>query len=197
MSKLMFKVSSNTQTLIKRYANSLGLSNQTVIRFLLVEQLNCYKNNAGQFEKEYRNCKPREACGTTTDYGEDKPPIEYRVKVNENIYNYVLSLEEKYNHERNTVINNLLHISLNKKLSNFDSEYATALQSLATQTKQYAIPLSNAFILRLQEISDITGIKINKLMSLMIGDYLIEHYTDYNSDLYIEPKTKKKYFGVW
>ena len=61
---------------------------------------------------------------------------------------------------------------------------------------QYAIPLSSEFTLRLEDISKSTGIKINQLISLIIGNYLIEHFTDYDNNIY-QSEDGDLHYSVW
>ena len=197
MYKLNYKISLNSYTRLNRYATSLNLPIQTVMRYILTKQIHCYMYTPELFNKNYLNCKPKDTYGTTDDYGAEKLPKSYSMEVTKYIYNYVQSIKRQYNNKTNVVINNLLHIGINDILSNFDIKFATPHKLLTANTKQYSIPLSAEFTGHLQNISCITGIKINQLISLIVGDYLIEHYTDYDNNIYMNPETGNYRYDVW
>lgn len=197
MNKIDFKLSSNTYTYVNRYAKSLNLPIQTIIKFLLVESLHQFEFSTEDFMEKYRQCKPKELFGTKDIYGNDKPPHPYTIEFSEYIYDGIVGIKKQTNDKTEIIVNNLLHLRIKEKMYNFDSEFATLYKELAPNTKQYSIPLSSQFTTRLQTISEITGIKVNQLMSLIIGNYLIEHYTDYDNGVYMNPETGKYYHGIW
>ena len=182
--KITFKLSSSFDTKISRYAKYHNLSKQTVIRFLLIEQLLRYKLNPDSFNSDYNKCIHRDSEGTFDDYGKKKFPKKYSLEVSEYIHDNVNKLKKSYGDKSNTVINNLLHIGINKKFADFDNNFSTEFKNIIPNTKQYSIPLSYVFKDSLEKIAQISGIKVNKLMSLIIGNYLIEHFTDYDDNIY-------------
>lgn len=196
MYKINFKLSLSSYTKINRYAKYLNLPIQTVIRFLLVEQLHYYEYNEEYFDLNYKQCKPKETFGTIDAYGKEKTPKKYSMEVSEYIYDYVQKVKKKYNNKTNTVINNVLHMAVREKFLNYSYDIATAYCKLAPNTKQYAVPLSTEFTLRLEDISRITGIKINQLISLIIGNYLIEHFTDYDNNIY-QTESGEQHYSIW
>lgn len=209
MYKLNFTISLNSFTNLNRYAKSLNLPVTTIIRFILVEQIHYHNLEPKDFECDFDKCQPRETSGTIDSYGKEKKPKTYSLIITEYIYDNISYIKrkfkEKYEKEgkdedkvtTNTVINNLLHIGIQKKLEDFDPYYSTEYHALCSNTKQYSVPMSSAFTNRLQDISTITGIKINQLISLIIGNYLIEHFSEYDNNIYINPETSKEYRGIW
>ena len=123
------------------------------------------------------------------------------LEVSEYIYENVQKIKTEYNDKTNSVINNLLHMGIREKFNNYSFDIATEYKDinpkeLKHNTKQYAIPLSYEFTLRLEDISEITGIKVNQLISLIIGNYLIEHFTDYDNNIY-QSESGHSYYSVW
>lgn len=196
MYKLNFTISLNTFTKLNRYASSLNLPIQTVVRFILTEQLHSFEYNKQTFKSNYENCKFKQTRGTSDAYGKEKKPKKYSMQVTEYIYDGIYKIKEIYNTKTNIVINNLLHIGIADKLASFDIQYSSEYNDILPNTKQYAIPLSKQFTYRLEDISKITGIKTNQLISLIIGNYLIEHFSDYDDNIYISD-TGKSYTGIW
>lgn len=196
MYKINFKLSLSSYTKINRYATYLNLPIQTVIRFLLIEQLHYYEYNLEYFDLNYKKCKPKDTFGTIDAYGNEKYPKKYSMEVSAYIYENVQRLKKEYENKTNFVINNLLHMAIREKFEDYNSDIATAYNNINSNTKQYAIPLSSEFTFRLEEISDITGIKVNQLISLIIGNYLIEHFTDYDNDFY-QTESGKSHYSVW
>lgn len=196
MYKINFKLSLSSYTKINRYATYLNLPIQTVIRFLLIEQLHYYEYNPKYFDLNYKKCKPKDTFGTIDDYGNKKYPKKYSMEVSEYIYENVQRLKKEYENKTNFVINNLLHMAIREKFEDYNSDIATAYNNINPNTKQYAIPLSSEFTFRLEDISDITGIKVNQLISLIIGNYLIEHFTDYDNNFY-QTESGKSHYSVW
>ncbi len=197
MYKLNFKISLNCYTDLNRYATSLNLPIQTIIRHILSEQLLCYKNKPDEFKRNFINCKPKRTEGTIDAYGKQKLPKSYSIEVSEYIYTNIQEIKSEYKTKTNTVVNNILHIGIKDILKNFDIKMSTHHNDLVGITKQYAIPLSNEFTERLQDIAEIKGIKINHLMSLIIGDFLIDNYTDYDDGIYMNSETGEYNHGVW
>jgi predicted DNA-binding protein len=144
----------------------------------------------------YKKCKPKDTFGTIDAYGNEKLPKKYSMEVSEYIYENVQSLKTKYNDKTNSVINNLLHMGIGEKFENYSFDIATAYNNITPNTKQYAIPLSSEFTFRLEDISKITGIKVNQLISLIVGNYLIEHFTDYDNNIY-QTKSGQLHHSVW
>ncbi|KAB1434309.1 hypothetical protein [Candidatus Galacturonibacter soehngenii] len=196
MYKLNFKISLNTSTNLNRYASSLNLPIQTIIRFLLTEQLHSFEFDKPRFKDNYENCKFKDTFGTSDYYGKVKKPKQYSMKVSEYIYNGVCDIKKIYETKTNIVVNNLIHIGIAEKLASFDIEYATQYNDILPNTKQYAIPLSEQFTNCLQSISNLTGIKTNQLISLIIGNYLIEHFSEYDDNIYVS-STGKITTGIW
>lgn len=196
MYKINFKLSLTSFTKINRYAKYLNLPIQTVIRFLLIEQLHHYEYNLKLFDLNYKKCKPQDTFGTINAYGKEKQPKKYSMEVSEYIYEHVQELKIKYKDKTNSVINNLLHMGIREKFEDYNSNFATAYDDIDPNTKQYAIPLSSEFTCRLEDISKITGIKVNQLMSLIIGNYLIEHFTDYDNTIY-ESESGQQHHSIW
>ena len=196
MYKLNFTISLNTFTKLNRYAASLNLSIQTIARFLLTEQLHLFEFHKQDFKTKYENCKFKETYGTLNSYGKEKKLKRYSMEVTEYIYSGIYKIKDTYDTKTNIVINNLLHIGIMDKLYSFDIDTSTKFEDILPHTKQYAIPLSEQFTDRLQDISNITGIKINQLISLIIGNYLIEHFAEYDANTY-ESNTGKTYTGIW
>lgn len=188
MYKLNFTISLNTFTKLNRYALYLNLPIQTIIRFLLTEQLHSFELDEQRFQAKYEKCKFKDTFGTIDSYGKEKKPKRYSMEVAEYIYNGIYEIKETYETKTNIVINNLLHIGITDKLASFDMEYSSKHNDILPNTKQYAIPLSEQFTYRLQDISKITGIKTNQLISLIIGNYLIEHFLKYDDNIYT---------GIW
>lgn len=199
MYKINFKLSLTSFTKLNRYATYLNLPIQTVIRFLLIEQLHYYEYNLEHFDINYRNCKPKDTFGTIDTYGNEKQPKKYSMEVSEYIYENVQRIRTEYKDKTNTVINNLLHMGIREKFYNYSFDVATAYNEheLKPNTKQYAIPLSSKFKLCLEDISKITGIKTNQLISLIIGNYLIEHFTDYDNNIYQNEIGGQTYYSIW
>lgn len=50
-------------------------------------------------------------------------------------------------------------------------------------TKQYAIPLSRELLYRLDNLSLTTGIKKNQLISIIVGNYFLDHSDEYEWDM--------------
>ncbi len=196
MSKINFILSLSSFTGINRYAKELNLSIQTVTRFLLTEQLHCYEHTKELFNSRYKKCKYKDSKSRENDYGKEKCAKEYTMEVSEYIYEGIQNLKREYNQETNKVINNLLHMAIREKLNDFNSQYATDYYDLKPNTKQYSIPLSSEFTLRLEDISKQIGISVNKLISLIIGNYLIEHFSDYDDNYYIS-EDGKTYHSIW
>lgn len=196
MYKINFKLSLTSYTTLNRYAKYLNLPIQTVIRFLLIEQLHYFEYNQKYFDLNYRKCKPKDTFGTIDAYGNEKHPKQYSMEVSEYIYKNVQRIKTEYEDKTTFVINNLLHMGIREKFYNYEHDIATAYDELKPNTKQYSIPLSYEFTLYLKDISKVTGIKINQLISLIIGNYLIEHFTDYDNNIYISEKGKM-YYSVW
>ncbi|MEL7606060.1 MAG: hypothetical protein AAGU39_08400 [Sedimentibacter saalensis] len=196
MYKLNFTISLNTFTKLNRYALSLSLPIQTTIRFLLTEQLHSFEFDNQYFITKYKKCKFKEAIGTLDSYGKEKKPKRYSIEVTEYIYNGIYEIKKTYKTKTNIVINNLLHIGINDKLDSFNIDYSTEFNDILKNTKQYAIPLSLQFTYRLQDISKITGIKTNQLISLIIGNYLIEHFSEYDNKIYMS-NSGKIYSDIW
>ncbi|QUI21566.1 hypothetical protein HZI73_04335 [Vallitalea pronyensis] len=194
--KLNFKISLNTFTKLNRYASSLNLPIQTIVRFILTEQLHSFESDKQTFKSKYEKCKFKQTLGTLEAYGKEKKPKKYSMQVSEYIYNGIYKIKETYETKTNIVINNLLHIGINDKLDSFNINYSYKFNDILPNTKQYAIPLSQQFTYRLEDISKITGIKTNQLISLIIGNYLIEHFSDYDDNMYISD-TGKLYTGIW
>lgn len=197
MYKSNFKISSNCCTKLNQYGTLLNLPIQTIMRYIVTEQINRYIHTPELFNQKFLSCKPKEAYGTTNAYGVEKLPKSYSMEVTEYIYTYVQSIKQQYNAKTNVVVNNLLHIGINEILANFDVNYATPYKELTANTKQYSIPLSLEFTERLQAISNITVIKINQLISLIIGNFLIKHYIEYDNNIYMTEKTMECYYDVW
>lgn len=197
MYKLNFKLSSNTYTNIRRYASSLSLPLQTVMRFLLSEQIIIFNHNTEIFDEKYNHCKPKETMGTINAYGDELPPKSYSMKVSEYIYNGVVNIKNQYKDKTNIVVNNLLHIGIAEKLSNFESIFATPFTEIKPHKMKYSVPLSLPFTKRLKYISEITGIKVNQLISLIIGNYLIEHYAGYDEGVYYDSQSGKYSYGAY
>lgn len=201
MYKINFKLSLTTYTKVNRYATYLNLPIQTAIRFLLTEQLHYYEYNLEHFDLNYKKCKPKDTFGTIDAYGNEKHPKKYSMEVSEYIYKNVQRIKTEYNDKTNSVINNLLHMGIREKFDNYSFDIATEYKEinqkeLKPNTKQYAIPLSYEFTLRLEDISEITGIKVNQLISLIIGNYLIEHFTDYDNNIY-QTESGQSHYSVW
>ncbi|MCY6356611.1 hypothetical protein [Clostridium sp. ZS2-4] len=196
MYKLNFTISLNTYTNLNRYASSLNLPIQTIIRFLLTEQLHSFELDKPNFEANYKNCKFKDTFGTSDSYGKEKKPKHYSMEVAEYIYNGIYNLKQIYETKTNIIVNNLLHIGIIEKLASFDIECSSEYNDILPNTKQYSIPLSKQFTYRLQDISKITGIKTNQLISLIIGNYLIEHFSEYDDNFYVS-NTGKTYTGIW
>lgn len=196
MYKINFKLSLSSYTKINRYATYLNLPIQTVIRFLLIEQLHYYEYNLEYFDLNYKKCKPKDTFGTIDAYGNEKYPKKYSMEVSEYIYENVQRLKKIYEDKTNFIINNLLHMAIREKFEDYSSDIATAYNNIKPNTKQYAIPLSSEFTFRLEEISEITGIKVNQLISLIIGNYLIEHFTDYDNNFY-QTESGQSHYSVW
>ena len=197
MFKINFKLSLSFYTKINRYASYLSLPIQTVIRFLLIEQLHYYEYKREYFDKNYKSCKPKDTLGTLDSYGNEKKPKAYSMEVSEYIYENVKRIKNEYNDKTNFVINNLLHMGIEEKMTGYNYDIATKYEDIKEKkAKQYSIPLSSEFTCRLEDISEITGIKINQLISLIIGNYLIEHFTDYDNNVYVDDEGHEHY-GVW
>ena len=196
MYKINFKLSLTSFTPINRYASYLNLPIQTVIKFLLIEQLHYHEFKPDDFNFDYQKCKPKDTLGTIDAYGNKKSPKKYSIEVSQYIYENVQQLKIQYNDKTNYVINNLLHMGMRKKFEFYDSDFATAFNDIIPDTKQYAIPLSSVFADRLKDISEITGINVNQLISLIIGNYLIEHFTDYDNNIY-QTLSGKMFHSVW
>ena len=197
MFKINFKLSLSFYTKINRYASYLSLPIQTVIRFLLIEQLHHYEYKREYFDKNYKSCKPKDTLGTLDSYGNEKKPKAYSMEVSEYIYENVKRIKNEYNDKTNFVINNLLHMGIEEKMTGYNYDIATKYEDIKEKkAKQYSIPLSSEFTCRLEDISEITGIKINQLISLIIGNYLIEHFTDYDNNVYVDDEGHEHY-GVW
>ncbi|MBN7774403.1 hypothetical protein [Clostridium aminobutyricum] len=196
MYKLNFTLSLNTFTKLNRYASSLNLPIQTIIRFLLTEQLHSFEFDNQYFKANYEKCKFKKTFGTLDSYGKEKIPKRYSMEVAEYIYNGIHEIKKIYETKTNIVINNLLHIAITDKLASFDIACSSEHKNIFPNTKQYAIPLSEQFTYRLQDISKITGIKTNQLISLIIGNYLIEHFSEYDDNFYIS-NSGKTYTGIW
>lgn len=196
MYKINFKLSLTSFTKINRYASYHNLPIQTVIRFLLTEQLHHYECNPEYFDSNYKKCNPKDTFGTINAYGNEKQPKKYSMEVSQYIYENVQQLKVKYKDKTNFVINNLLHMGIREKFEYYDSSVATAYNDISPNTKQYAIPLSSDFTFRLEDISKITGIRVNQLMSLIIGNYLIRHFTDYDDTVY-QTDSGKLFHSVW
>lgn len=81
-------------------------------------------------------------------------------------------------------------------ICNFNPENDTNYHDLKLNTKQYSISLSSEFTLRLEDISKQIGISVNKLISLIIGNYLIEHFSDYDDNYYMS-EDRKTYHSFW
>lgn len=196
MYKINFKLSLTSYTSLNRYATYLNLPIQTVIRFLLIEQLHYFEYDLEYFESNYKKCKPKDTLGTIDAYGNEKQPKKYSMEVSEYIYEYVQRIKDKYKDKTNSVINNLLHMAIREKFEGYHSDIATAYNDINPNTKQYAIPLSSEFTERLKDISEITGIKVNHLISLIIGNYLFEHFTDYDNNFYQTP-SGQLHHSIW
>ena len=181
---------------INRYATYLNLPIQTVIRFLLNEQLHYYEYNLEYFDLNYKKCKPKDTFGTIDAYGNEKQPKKYSMEVSKYIYENVQRIKTEYKDKTNSVINNLLHMGIREKFADYSFDVATAYKELNPNTKQYAVPLSSEFTLRLEDVSKITGIKVNQLISLIIGNYLIEHFTDYDNNIY-QTESGQSHYSVW
>ena len=135
--------------------------------------------------------------GTLDSYGNEKKPKAYSMEVSEYIYENVKRIKNEYNDKTNFVINNLLHMGIEEKMTGYNYDIATKYEDIKEKkAKQYSIPLSSEFTCRLEDISEITGIKINQLISLIIGNYLIEHFTDYDNNVYVDDEGHEHY-GVW
>ena len=196
MYKINFKLSLTSYTSLNRYATYLNLPIQTVIRFLLNEQLHYYEYNLEYFDLNYKKCKPKDTFGTIDAYGNEKQPKKYSMEVSEYIYENVQRIKTEYKDKTNSVINNLLHMGIREKFADYSFDVATAYKELNPNTKQYAVPLSSEFTLRLEDVSKITGIKVNQLISLIIGNYLIEHFTDYDNNIY-QTESGQSHYSVW
>ena len=197
MFKINFKLSLSFYTKINRYASYLSLPIQTVIRFLLIEQLHYYEYNREYFDDNYKRCKSKDTLGTLDSYGNEKKPKAYSMEVSEYIHENVKEIKIEYNDKTNFVINNLLHMGIEEKMTGYNYGIATQYEDIKEKkAKQYSIPLSSEFTCRLEDISEITGIKINQLISLIIGNYLIEHFTDYDNNVYVDDEGHEHY-GVW
>lgn len=197
MYKINFKISLNTYSNINRYAAYLNLKTPTIIRFLLTEQINHFVCNPSDFQSHYKNCKPKDTLGTIDSYGKEKPPKEYSMEISEHIYRNIQNICKEYNDTTNTIVNNLLHMGIREKFKYSEKDFFTPYNDLAPNTKQYSIPLSDEFTQRLNDISEITGIKTNQLISLIIGNYLFEHFTDYDNDIYMTLDGRFHHHGVW
>ncbi len=196
MYKINFKLSLTSYTNLNRYATYLNLPIQTVIRFLLTEQLHYYEYSLEYFDLNYKKCKPKDTFGTIDAYGNEKQPKKYSMEVSEYIYENVQRIKAEYKDKTNSVINNLLHMGIREKFADYSFDVATAYKELNPNTKQYAVPLSSEFTLRLEDVSKITGIKVNQLISLIIGNYLIEHFTDYDNNIY-QTESGQSHYSVW
>lgn len=189
MGVIKFIISIDLQQHLNQYSQYLDLNSSkkilSVIRFLLAEQVNHYRNNQKDFDTKYKRCRPRpiKIEGRENAFGEIQKPIEYEIKITDYIYDNIKKIKEKYSEETTTaVVTKLLHIALNEKFSGYVSSYATNSRYVQADTKQIKIHMSNVFSNRLQAIAEITGIKKNDLISLIIGNYIIENYKEYTSD---------------
>ena len=197
MKKLNFTISLNTFTSLQRYAKSLSLSVPTVIKFLLAEKSVVFSNNKDLFIKNFNSCKYKETLGSTNAYGKLNEPKKYSLEVSEYIYITVLSIKTEFKIKTNEVVNNMIHIGLSEKLKDFYNSYATPYKNIESVSKQFNIPISNVFYDKLDDISQKTGIKTNKLISLIIGNYLIEHYTDFFEFGHYSDYYNRFYYGIW
>lgn len=93
MYKLNFTISLNTFTKLNRYALSLNLPIQTIIRFILTEQLHSFESDNPYFKAEYEKCKFKETFGTLDSYGKEKKPKRYSMEVTEYIYNGIYKIK--------------------------------------------------------------------------------------------------------
>lgn len=197
MYKINFKLSPSSYYNLNRYAKSLNLSIQTIIRFLLTEQLQCYEFNREVFNENYKIRRNRSYEGKIDYYGNYHEANNYSMEVSEYIYENIQLIRDTYKDNTNNAINKLLDIAIDEKLVDFDKNFSAQYKDVKkVNTKQYAIPLSENFSQRLNDISKKTGIKTNKLISLIIGNYLIEHYDEYFDGLY-ESESGKMYDSVW
>ena len=200
MYKLNFTISLNTFTELQRYAKSLSLSVPTVIKFLLAEKSVVFINNKNLFIKNFNSCKYKETIGSTNAYGKLNKPKKYSLEVSEYIYNIVLSIKEEFKIKTNEVVNNMIHMGLSEKLYEFKNDYANAIpyKNIESVSKQFNIPISNIFYEKLNDISEITDIRINRIISLIIGNYLIEHYKDFFDGQYYDDTDERFYhYGIW
>lgn len=189
---LNFVISHNTYTCLNRYAKTVGISVRTAINYLLYEQICLYVNSNSAFNEKYRKDTYHSIKLKADDDADELSYKKYSLPVTEFIHRNVmeikkLNIKEENNKQNKSpyqtpnskmtiVVNKLIHMGLAEKLERFDLENAPEFKELEIYKERYSISLSNDFWNKLIDYSDESGVEINKLISLIIGDYMINDY---------------------
>lgn len=197
MFKLNFEISANTYTSLNRYAKSLNLEIPVIMRFILVEQINLYKLRKGDFMSAYKHCKLREPHKTYDEYESESKPKIYNLVVSEYIHENVHYLKKELGIKTKILVNTLLLMGIKEKFKNHHTQHSTKYNSLSPSVQRYSIHMSKQFLSKLEEISEKAGIKISPLITLIIGNYLIEHYIEYDENTFIDDETGEEFTSLW
>ncbi len=175
--KITLLITYDTHAVIAKLANYFGVNENTLIRFLIYEAVEKFDYDKKLFKREYKN--KGDFVGKPDSYSEIKR-YQYQkvIKISQYLYQGIKRIRIKYPGSESVIIKNIINMSLNYYQNHYKEYRATGhepLKDVTTINERYSINLSNLFNIHLENLADIIGISTNKLVSLILSKYLMDH----------------------
>ncbi len=190
-----YKVSSQTYSLLNKYASYFGMEIQSCVKYLILDHLVTYQNYGFKQYKQLLNLRRyREPVGKENVYSDDESEriiINLDVKVSEETHRFLDKYKKALDaSDWNEFINFIIHVQLDPKFVN--SIFFDKLKDKKDNVAKIIRPeihISDEIADQLKYNADITNLSVNQLISFVITDYV-----NGNKELFEEYKTETENF---
>ena len=190
-----YKVSSQTYSLLNKYASYFGMEIQSCVKYLILDHLGTYqKYNIEQNRQLIKTRRYREPEGKENVYADDESEkiiINLDVKVSEETHRFLDKYKKALDaSDWNEFINFIIHVQLDPKFVN--SIIFDRLKDKKDNVAKIIRPeihFSEEIADQLKYNADITNLSVNQLISFVITDYV-----NGNKELFEKYKTETENF---
>ena len=177
------------------YIKYVGISKSACVAYFLSKQIGEFKYNYEAFMENWNKRRYRPIGEYVKDDGKPLNINRFSVAVSEKLYDELKLIRDKMKVSLPKLTTNMIISELESVFISRDKDLSYTRKQIVKEKLGGNIPISNVFKARFDTIAKEIGIPRNALISQVLAEYLIEHYPEFDDNLYFDKG--KNYRGVW
>ncbi len=180
------------------YVKYVGISRSACIAYFLSKQIRSFKYDKNNFFEKW-NLRRFKSMATDSKYdGASEHSNRFAIAVSEELYDDLIwmKMKEQLDVSLPKLTTNMIIMELNDIFGDMEKDFSHRRNQIEKQELRHKIQISNIFLMRLDTISEKIGIPRHALISQAIAEYLINNYTEYDNNFYMDSEGNN-YHGVW